>query len=92
MPAGSKTDWPLAKNKPINDGGSTSGITELRRGKMKNLLFLKDCMPMKRPTLEQFLKNCSPWEGLMLEKFVEDCLPWEGPNTGAGEECEESSP
>ena len=44
------------------------------------------------PTLEQFVKNCSPWEGLPLEKFVKDCLLWEGPHTGAGEECEESSP
>ena len=55
-------------------------------------LFLKDCTPWKGPMLEQFMKNCSPWEGLTLEKFVEDCLPWEGPHTGAGEECEESSP
>ena len=55
-------------------------------------LLLKDCTLWKGPTLEQFVKNCSPWEGLMLEKFVEDCLPWEGPHTGAGEECEESSP
>jgi len=31
MPAGSKTDLPLAKAKPISDGGSTSGITHLRR-------------------------------------------------------------
>ena len=23
---------------------------------------------------------------------MENCLPWEGPHTGAGEECEESSP
>ncbi|GAB0183455.1 acid sphingomyelinase-like phosphodiesterase 3b [Grus japonensis] len=33
MPAGSKMDPPLAKAKPISDGGSTSGVTELRRGK-----------------------------------------------------------
>ncbi|GAB0179709.1 hypothetical protein GRJ2_000436200 [Grus japonensis] len=33
MPAGSKTDLPLAKAKPISHGGSASGITELRRGK-----------------------------------------------------------
>jgi len=38
------------------------------------------------------MKSCSPWEGLTLEKFVENCLPWAGPHTGAGEECEESSP
>jgi len=31
--AGSKTDPLLAKAEPISDGGSTSGITELRRGK-----------------------------------------------------------
>jgi len=31
-PAGSKTDFPLAKAEPISDGGSTSGITYLRRG------------------------------------------------------------
>ncbi|KFW67206.1 Oxysterol-binding protein-related protein 10, partial [Pygoscelis adeliae] len=31
--AGSKMDPPLAKAKPISDGGSTSGITYLRRGK-----------------------------------------------------------
>ena len=53
---------------------------------------LKDCTSWMGPMLEQFVKNCSPWEGLTLEKFVEDCLPWEGPHTGAGEECEESSP
>jgi len=33
MPASSKKDPPLAKAKPINDGGSTSVITYLRRGK-----------------------------------------------------------
>ncbi|KAK4832536.1 hypothetical protein QYF61_023868 [Mycteria americana] len=33
MPAGSMTDPPLAKAKPINDGGSASGITYLSRGK-----------------------------------------------------------
>jgi len=42
-------------------------------------LFLKDCTPWKRPTMEQFVKNCSLWEGLTLEKFVENCLWWEGP-------------
>jgi len=31
--AGSKMDPPLAKAKPISDGVSTSGITQLRRGK-----------------------------------------------------------
>ncbi|KAK4832494.1 hypothetical protein QYF61_023541 [Mycteria americana] len=38
------------------------------------------------------MKNCSLWEGLTLEKFMENCLSWKGPHTGAGEECEESSP
>ncbi|GAB0180481.1 hypothetical protein GRJ2_000513400 [Grus japonensis] len=33
MPASSKMDPPLAKAKPISDGGSASGITWLRRGK-----------------------------------------------------------
>ncbi|GAB0179406.1 hypothetical protein GRJ2_000405900 [Grus japonensis] len=33
MPAGSKTDPPLAKAKPINHGGSASGVTCLRRKK-----------------------------------------------------------
>ncbi|GAB0184959.1 epimerase family protein SDR39U1 [Grus japonensis] len=33
MPAGSMMDPPLAKVEPISKGGSTSGITELRRGK-----------------------------------------------------------
>ena len=33
MPAGSKTDPPLAKAEPISDGGSASVITYLRRGK-----------------------------------------------------------
>ena len=37
MPAGSKTDPPLGKAKPISDGGSDSGTTDLRRGG-KNLL------------------------------------------------------
>ncbi|GAB0180141.1 hypothetical protein GRJ2_000479400 [Grus japonensis] len=32
MPASSKTDPLLAKAEPISDGGSASGITELRRG------------------------------------------------------------
>ena len=32
MPAGSKTDLLLTKAEPISDGGSTSGITYLRRG------------------------------------------------------------
>ena len=33
VPAGSKTDPLLAKAQPINDGGSTSVITYLRKGK-----------------------------------------------------------
>jgi len=33
VPAGSKMDPPLAKAKPISDGGSASVITDLRRGK-----------------------------------------------------------
>jgi len=33
VPAGSKTDLPLAKTRSISDSGSTSGITQLRRGK-----------------------------------------------------------
>ena len=33
MPAGSKTDPPLAKAEPISDGGSASGVTDLRKGK-----------------------------------------------------------
>jgi len=36
-------------------------------------LFLKDCTPLKGPTLGQFVKNCTSWEGLTLEKFVENC-------------------
>jgi len=32
VPAGSKTDLLVAKAKPISDGGSVSGITQLRRG------------------------------------------------------------
>ncbi|GAB0179740.1 hypothetical protein GRJ2_000439300 [Grus japonensis] len=55
-------------------------------------LLLKDCILQKEHTLEQFVENCNPWEGLTLEKSMEDCLPWEGPHTGAGAECEESSP
>jgi len=33
VPAGSKTDPPLAKAKPVHDGGSASVITYLRRGR-----------------------------------------------------------
>ena len=33
MPAGSKTDLPLAKAEPIGDSGSASRITYLRKGK-----------------------------------------------------------
>jgi len=35
--AGSKMDLPLAKAKPISDGGSASGITYLRK-RNKNLV------------------------------------------------------
>jgi len=35
MPAGSKTDLPLAKAKPISDSGSAAGITDLRREQKK---------------------------------------------------------
>jgi len=55
-------------------------------------LFLRDCTLWKGPTLGQFVKSCSPWEGLMLEKFVKNCLLWRGHHSGAGAECEESSP
>jgi len=47
---------------------------------------------LQGPTLEPFMKSCSLWEGSMLEQFVEDCLLCMGPYTGAGAECEESSP
>jgi len=33
MPAGSQEDPPLAKAKPVSNGGSTSVITHVRRGK-----------------------------------------------------------
>ena len=33
MPAGSTLDLLLAKAEPISDGGSASGITDLRRGR-----------------------------------------------------------
>jgi len=55
-------------------------------------LFLKDCTPSKGPMLGQFMKNCSLWEGPTLQQYMENCLPWEGPHSGAGTECEESSP
>jgi len=35
--AGSKTDLPLAKAKPINSAGNTSVIMYLRRGRKKKL-------------------------------------------------------
>jgi len=35
VPAGSKMDLPLAKAKPISNGGSASVITYLRRGRKK---------------------------------------------------------
>ena len=41
MPAGSKSDLPLAKAEPISDGGSASGITDLRKG--EKLLRNSDC-------------------------------------------------
>jgi len=37
MPAGSKMDLPLSKVKPISDGGSTSVVTYLRKGRKKAL-------------------------------------------------------
>jgi len=33
VPSGSKTDPPLAKAKPISNGGCASMITDLRRGR-----------------------------------------------------------
>jgi len=33
VPADSMTDPPLAKPEPVSDGGSASGIANLRRGK-----------------------------------------------------------
>ena len=35
MPAGSKADPPLAKAEPVRDGGSTSVIMYLKKGKKK---------------------------------------------------------
>jgi len=51
--AGSKTDLPVAKAKPISEGGSTSVITYLRRGR-------KNCgkMAVKR-AVRQFERNNS---------------------------------
>jgi len=51
------------------------------------------CDPMGDPSWSSlFLKDYLLWTGLALEKVVEDCLPWEAPHSGAGAECEESSP
>ena len=36
VPASSKTDLPLAKAKPMSNGGSTSVIAYVRRGRKKN--------------------------------------------------------
>jgi len=36
VPASSKADLPLAKTKPISDGGNASAIPYLRRGRKKN--------------------------------------------------------
>ena len=55
-------------------------------------LFLKDCTLWEGSILEQLVKNCSAWEGLTLENFLQNRLSQVGPHTGAGEECEESSP
>jgi len=35
---GSETDLPLAKAKPISDGGSASGITQLRKGRKNSVV------------------------------------------------------
>ncbi|GAB0177897.1 EH domain-containing protein 4 [Grus japonensis] len=69
-----------------------AGPVALKRGAHARAGLLAGLVTLcKGPTLEQLVKSCSPWEGFML-KLVEDCLLWEGPHTGAGEECEESSP
>jgi len=40
VPAGSKTDLPLPKAKPISNGGSTSVITYLRNGRKNSVVKL----------------------------------------------------
>ncbi|GAB0178853.1 hypothetical protein GRJ2_000350600 [Grus japonensis] len=48
MPAGSKTDAPLAKAEPISDGHSASGITQLRRGKKHQEQFQPETQVRRR--------------------------------------------
>jgi len=44
VPAGSRIDPPLAKAKPISDGGSSSGTTYLRRGeKLQRVRGVRPC-------------------------------------------------
>jgi len=49
VPAGSETEPPLPKAKPISDGGSASGITDLRRGRKKAVV---------RQQLERRVRRC----------------------------------
>ncbi|GAB0183438.1 zinc finger and BTB domain-containing protein 5 [Grus japonensis] len=71
--------------------GRTCGPVE--RSPRQSRFAGRTCDPVGDPRWSSlFLKVCTPWEGPTLEQLVEDCLLWEGPHTGAGAECEESSP
>ncbi|GAB0178670.1 junction-mediating and -regulatory protein-like [Grus japonensis] len=88
MPAGSQMDLLLAKAKPISNGGSASGVTEIRRR--------KNCcaFPVQPMEIHSGADIClQPMEDPTLEQSVPEGLhPMEGTHAGAGAECEESSP
>lgn len=85
MPASPKADPPLAKAKPIHIGGSTSGITDVRRGRRHcaRMIRREECVrettqhtprsvEKEREEVLQALElrfHGSLWEGLMLNKF-----------------------
>jgi len=75
VPAGSKTDPPLAKAEPISDGGSASGITELRKGRKKSTAVrgqLKRADDVRETTL-QTPRSVKKEVPQMLEQRVFPC-------------------
>ncbi|GAB0176237.1 AN1-type zinc finger protein 5-like [Grus japonensis] len=80
MPAGSKMDPPLAKDKPISDGGSASGPMEVHGGADIHLQPMEDPMPEQVETPEG---GCDPvgsphWSRLLagpVDPWREEPMP-----------------
>ncbi|KAK4811808.1 hypothetical protein QYF61_008629 [Mycteria americana] len=80
MPAGSKTDLPLAKAEPISDGGSAFGIRCFRRGKKPAQLQLKRRVRICERSNSADTKYRGVTQGRRSSLYLEYCVQFWAPH------------